>query len=105
MIISAIKAHEERNVATIDTPSVFLHALTDKEIYMLLCGPLAELMVMVKPSLYRQYRTYGSKVQSLLYLKMNKLLYGLLKSALQFYKIFALTSKPTASKLTHKIPL
>ena len=59
MIPSAIEAHEERNVAIIDIPGTFLHALTDEEIFMLLCGRLAELMVMVDPYLYRQYKTYN----------------------------------------------
>ena len=43
---------------------------------------------MVDPSFYCQYITYNSKVQALLYVKMNKALYSLLKSALQFYKKF-----------------
>ena len=50
MITSAIEAREERNVAIIDTPGAFLHALTDEEIYMILNGTLAELMVMVNHS-------------------------------------------------------
>ena len=83
MIKYAIEAHEERDVAIINIPGVFFHALTDEEIYMLLCGPLAELMVTVDPSLYRQYVTYNYKGQELLYVNMNKALYGLFKSALQ----------------------
>ena len=51
MITSAIESHKERDVAIIDIPGAFLHALTDEEIYMLLHGPLAELMVMVDPYL------------------------------------------------------
>ena len=43
---------------------------------------------MVDPSLHHQYITYYSKCQALLYVKTNKALYGLLKSALQFYKKF-----------------
>ena len=88
MITSAIEAHEEHDVGSIDIPGAFLHVLTDEEIYMLLRDPLSELMVMVDPYLYLQYITYNSKVQALLYLKMNKALYGLLKSVLQFYKKF-----------------
>ena len=88
MITSAIEAHEECDVAIIDIPGEFLHALTDEDIYMLLPSTLAELTVMVDPSLYHQYITYNSKGQALLYVKMNKALYGRLKSALQFYKKF-----------------
>ena len=36
-----MEAHEERDVAIIDIPGAFLHALTDEEIYMILRGPLA----------------------------------------------------------------
>ena len=53
---------------------------------MLLRCPLAELMVMVETKLYRKFVTYGSKGVALLYVKMNKTLYGLLKSALLFYE-------------------
>ena len=55
---------------------------------MLLHGPLDDLTVMVEPYLYHQYITYDSKGQALVYVKTNKALYGLLKSALQFYKKF-----------------
>ena len=75
-------------MAIIDIPGAFFHALNDEEIYMLLRGPLAELMVMVDPYFYSQYITYDSKGHALVYVKMNKSLYVLLKSALQFYKKF-----------------
>ena len=55
---------------------------------MLLCGPLSELMVMVDPVLYKDVITYNSKGQALMYVRMNKALYGMLKSALQFYLKF-----------------
>ena len=88
MITSVIEAQEERYVDIIDITDAFLHALTDEEIYMLLRGRLAELMVMVDPSLYYQYITYNYKCQALLYVNMNKSLNCLLKSALQFYNRF-----------------
>ena len=53
---------------------------------MLFKGKLAELMVMVDPKLYRKYVTYDSKGNTMLYVQMNKALYGLLQSALLFYK-------------------
>ena len=53
---------------------------------MLLRVPLAELMVMVEPKLYNTFVTYDSKGVALLYIKMNKAMYGLLKSDLFFYK-------------------
>ena len=88
MINSAIEAHGEQDVAIIDIPGAFLHAHTDELIYMLLHGPLVELMVMVDPVLYNYFITYDSKGQALMYVRMNKALYGILKSALQFYLKF-----------------
>ena len=51
-------------------------------------APLAELMVMVDPVLYKDFITYNSKGQALIYVRMNKALYRILKSALQFYLDF-----------------
>ena len=53
---------------------------------MLLKGPLTELMVMVDPKLYWKYVTHNTKGVVLMYVKMNKAFYGLLKSMLLFYK-------------------
>ena len=88
MITSAIEAHEERDVTIIDIPGAFLHAHTDELIYILLRGPLAELMFMVDPVLYKDFITYDSKCQALMYVMINKALYGMLKSSLQFYLNF-----------------
>jgi hypothetical protein len=52
---------------------------------MVLKGRLAELMVQVAPNLYRKYITVNRKGTAILYVKMQKALYGLLMSALLFY--------------------
>ena len=43
-------------------------------------------MVMVDPSLYRKYVTLNLRGESVLYVKMHKALYGMLRSALLFYR-------------------
>ncbi len=53
---------------------------------MLLQGKLAELMVQLDPKLYKTYVITRSRGEPMIYMKMNKALYGLLKSALLFYK-------------------
>jgi hypothetical protein len=88
MITATIHAHEQRNVTTIDIPGAFLHAYNDKETFMLLKGHLAELMVQVGPQLYRKFVIYDKNNQALLYVKLSKAIYGLLKSALLFYRKF-----------------
>ena len=43
-------------------------------------------MVKVDPSLYKKHVTTNVKRKPLMYLKMNKALYGMIQSALLFYK-------------------
>ena len=86
MITTAINAHERRDVMKIDLPGAFLHATNDELVYMLLKGEMAELMVVVDPGLYQPYLFYDSKGVVLMYTRMNKAMYGMLHSALLFYK-------------------
>jgi hypothetical protein len=88
MITTAIDAHERRNVATIDITGAFLHAYNDKEAFMLIKGRLTKLMVQVDPQLYHKFVIYDKNNQALQYVKLSKAIYGLLKSALLFYKKF-----------------
>jgi hypothetical protein len=88
IITAAIDAHKRRNVATIDIPGAFLHAYNDKEMFMLLKGCLAELMVQVGPQLYQKFVIHNKNNQALLYVKLLKAIHGLLKSALLFYRKF-----------------
>jgi hypothetical protein len=53
---------------------------------MILKGKLTELMVQVAPNLYRKYITVDRKGTAILYVKMQKAMYGLLRSALLFYR-------------------
>jgi hypothetical protein len=49
-------------------------------------GRLAELMVLALPKTYRKYVTVNSQGEPVLFVKLQKALYGMLKSALLFYK-------------------
>ena len=64
----------------------FLHDDLDEDITMVLKGRLAELMVQVAPNLYRKYISMDRKGMAILYMKMQKAMYGLLRSALLFYR-------------------
>jgi hypothetical protein len=85
-LTALIEALEGRDVACFDIPGAFLHAESDEEVIMMLKGRLAELMVMVDPSLYRKYITVNSRNEPVLYVKMHAALYGMLRSALLFYR-------------------
>ena len=53
---------------------------------MRLDGILAELMVQVDPKLYRKYITTNTKGKPVLYVELEKAVYGMMKSALLFYR-------------------
>jgi hypothetical protein len=85
-LTAVIDAHERRDVGCYDIPGAFLHADSDEDIRMILKGRLAELMVQVAPNLYRKYITVDKRNTSILYVKIQKALYGLLWSAVLFYQ-------------------
>ena len=85
LITAAIEATEGRDVAVIDLPGAFLHADMDEIVHMVLRGKLAELMVKFAPQIYRKYVTVGAKGEPVLYVTLQKALYGCLRSALLFY--------------------
>ena len=70
-----------------DIANAFLHAENDENILMLLRGRLAEMMVQVDPSMYRKYITYSSNRQAMLFVRLSKSLYGMLRVVLLFHKI------------------
>ena len=88
LLTASIEAYEKRHVACFDIHGAFLHAkCKDGDVFMLLEGKLAELMTLVEPKLYRQHVQYDNKKgKAMLYVKMSKALYGMLKLALWFYK-------------------
>jgi hypothetical protein len=85
-ITCAIEASEGRDLAVIDLPGAFLHADCDDHVVMRFQGRLAELMVIAAPQIYRKYITTDAKGQAVLFVKLQKALYGMLRSALLFYK-------------------
>jgi hypothetical protein len=72
-------------IVTIDIPGDFLHADNEEYVLMKMVGALAELMVQTNPTLYRKYVVI-EKGRSVLYLRLQKALYGMMKSALLFYR-------------------
>ena len=85
-IQSTIYANENRDVATCDIPGAFLQADNPDFVLMRLNGILAELMVKVAPKMYRKFVTTNAKGKSVLYVQLEKAVYGMMKSALLFYR-------------------
>ncbi len=85
-ITAIVNAYKGCNIACLNIPGAFLHMDVEEDLTMVLKGRLAELMVQVTPNLYREYITVDRKGMAILYVKMQKALYGLLRSALLFYR-------------------
>ena len=84
-VTATIDAKEKQEIVTIDIPGAFLHANNDDYVIMKMNGSPAELMVKTDPKFYRKYVTI-EKGRKVLYLRLHKALYGMMKSALLFYK-------------------
>ncbi len=79
-----IFAHKHRDVATCDIPGAFLQADNPDYVLMRLDGILAELMVSIAHNIYCKYITVNAKGKPVLYIQLEKALYGMIKSALLF---------------------
>ena len=85
-ILVSINAFEKRRTGMFDCPGAFLHAKSDEDVIIALEGLLAELMVKVDPKIYRKYITTNKKGKPILYAKCNAAMYGMMRSALLFYR-------------------
>jgi hypothetical protein len=91
MISIAIDAKEGRVVATADVEGAYLHADMDDAVLMLFEGDMVDYMVQANPGKYEPYVYTTKKGKKLLYVKLLKALYGCIKSALLWYKLFTST--------------
>ncbi len=85
-ITGAIAASERRKVRCYNIPSAFVNTDVDKDVLMVLKGELAEMMIQIAPQVYRKYVTVDKKGMKLLYVKLQKALYRLMRASLLFYR-------------------
>ena len=69
-----------------DLPNAFPNANNSEKTLVILKGKLAELMVQIDPQINRKYITTSFKGEPMLYVRLSKSLYGLLKSLFLFYR-------------------
>ena len=69
-----------------DVPSAFVNTEVDEDVIMVLKGDLADMMVQIAPETYRKYITTDRKGARILYVKLQKVLYGLMQASLLFYR-------------------
>ena len=85
-----IDAHERRDVMTSDVPNAFIQTANEKDkdghhVIMKIHGILVDMLIEMDPELYRDKVVY-SNGEKILYVETLQAIYGLLKSALLFYR-------------------
>ena len=83
MINSVIEAHGGIYMSTIDIPGAYLYTDSDEEVIMIPKGRLVGILVNIYLTLYRKYVVLEKEVK-VLYVKLQKALYGLLRSSIFF---------------------
>jgi hypothetical protein len=85
MLSCVIDADEQRVVGTADIPGAFLHADMDDIVYLRMDGKMVELLVTIDKTLYEKHIEVFSG-RPVIYLRLEKALYGTLKAALLFWE-------------------
>ena len=83
-----IFGHEQRSTAVFDVPGAYLHADLPPAKFVLLkiTGEFVDIMCEVNPEFKQDVRyEHGKKV---LYVQVNKAIYGMIKSALLWYELY-----------------
>ena len=89
LLTCASDAKEGQYVAVTDIPGEFLHADMKQDVHMLLEGTIAKLIVKLEPSLYRKFVWRNKQGKPMLYVKLQKALYGTLQAALLFWRLLS----------------
>ena len=69
-----------------DVPSAFVNTDVDEDFIMVLKGEHADMMIQIAPEVYRKYMTVDRKGTPILYVKLQKALYRLMRVSLLFYR-------------------
>jgi hypothetical protein len=84
-LTSVIDAMEKRYVVTLDVPGAFMQSDIDEVIHVKFEGEMAELLTRVNPTKYQKYMM-KEKGKSVIYVQLEKALYGTLQAALLFWR-------------------
>jgi hypothetical protein len=85
-IKAAIAARERQTVRCYNMLSTFVNTDVNKDVLMVLMGELAGMMEQIALQIYRKYITVHKKGTKILYVKLQKALYGLMRAILLFYR-------------------
>jgi hypothetical protein len=82
-------AMEGRDVAIADVVGAYLHAMMDDFVAMKIIGREAELMCELYPEWKPHLRYYGKSKRATLSVRLEKVLYGCVKSAFLWYELYS----------------
>jgi len=91
MLMAVIEAHKHRDVMCADLPNAFIQAEIPKaqkgeeQIIMKITGVLVDMLVQLAPEVYGQAIVF-EKHRKVLYVQVLRAIYGMLQSALLWYK-------------------
>ena len=92
LITGELEAKQKRDVITMDIPNAFVQTAVpqgkiDEKIIMKLRGALVDMLIDICPGIYEEFIVY-ERNQKVLYVKMLKALYGILKASILYYQKF-----------------
>ena len=92
LITATLEAAENCDIMTVPNAFVQTHNpynKNDEKIVMKIHGPLVDMLMDLDPNTYKDYIVHeGHKNMKVLYVQVNKAIYGMLQSSLLFYKKF-----------------
>ena len=92
LLTGVLDAQQQRDVMTLDVPNAFVQTTVpqeenDEKIIMKIRGALVNLLVEISPETYKDYLIQEGKGK-VLYVRMLKALYGMMKASVLYYKKF-----------------
>ena len=92
MITGVVDAKQNCDVMTLDIPNAFVQTSIpqgdqDEKIIMKIRGILVDILVEISPETYKEYVVY-ERNKKVLYVRMNKALYGMMIASVLYYKKF-----------------
>jgi hypothetical protein len=85
LLTCVIDAKEGRDVATADVPGAFLHCDMDEEVYVVVDGTMVNILIRSNKK-YAKYIHITKSGKKLIYLKLDKAMYGTLRAARIFWE-------------------
>ena len=83
---ATISVFGKRYNRTFNIPGTFVNMDSDETVLVVLKNDMAEMMVKIAPHIYRKHITMNPKGRPILYVRLQRMLYGLLHRTLMFYR-------------------